>query len=176
MNENDFINKVKKVSDKRIHKVKNSYGVYDYFKYYRKNRPKSAEYVLTESQYFAIIRRVNEYIVDSIIKGEDVILPYRLGKIELRKISTYINFEGGKIRTNLAVDWDKTLKLWYEDSEAYKAKTLIKSEDKSIYKIHYNKVSADYTNKSFFKIDFNRDFKRRLKINIRENSIDAFTF
>jgi hypothetical protein len=41
------------------HKITNSYGTYDYFKHYRKHRPKDKKYVLNESQYFAIVRNVN---------------------------------------------------------------------------------------------------------------------
>ena len=33
----------------RSHRIKNSLGVYDAFKYYRKTRPKDKKYVLTES-------------------------------------------------------------------------------------------------------------------------------
>lgn len=174
MNEEEFLNNVKKVKSPRSHKIKNSYGVYDYYKYYRKHKPKESKYVLSESQYFAIIRKVNEYLMDSLIEGNDITLPYRLGRIELRKRDTYVKFDGKKIRTNRAIDWDKTLKLWYEDSESYKNKTLIRTEDKSIFRVYYNRVVADYTNKSFFTIDFNRDFKRRLKTFIKDGKIDAF--
>lgn len=174
MNEEEFLNTVKKVKSPRSHKIKNSYGVYDYYKYYRKHKPKESKYVLSESQYFAIIRKVNEYLMDSLIEGNDITLPYRLGRIELRKRDTYVKFDGKKIKTNRAIDWDKTLKLWYEDSESYKNKTLIRTEDKSIFRVYYNRVVADYTNKSFFTIDFNRDFKRRLKTFIKDGKIDAF--
>lgn len=176
MNQLEFLNSIKKVKGPRKHKVKNSYGVYDYYKYYRKNKPKESKYILSESQYFAIIRKVNEYIVDSILEGNDINLPYRLGRIELRKTETYVKFDGKKLKTNRAIDWDKTLKLWYEDPSSYENRILIRTEDKSIYKIYYNRIVADYTNKSFFTIDFNRDFKRRLKISIREDEIDAFTY
>ena len=32
----EFINEIKKVHEPRVHKITNSYGVYDAFKYYRK--------------------------------------------------------------------------------------------------------------------------------------------
>ena len=43
MEEKDFINSVRKISEPRVHKVKNSYGVYDYYKYYRKNKPSDSK-------------------------------------------------------------------------------------------------------------------------------------
>ena len=61
MEEQEFLNKVRKVKESRNHKVKNSYGIYDGYKFYRKNKPNDPKYVLTESQYFAITRKVNEF-------------------------------------------------------------------------------------------------------------------
>ena len=170
----DFLNSIKKVNEPRIHKVKNSYGVYDGFKYYRKNRPKEHKYVLTESQYFSIIRRVNELLGEALINGEDVTLPYRLGRLEIRKYEAKITTDGKKVRTNLPIDWDRTLKLWYEDKESYKNKTLIKVEEKEIYKVYYNRNVAEFTNKAFYQFDVNRELKRRLKQNIKEGKLDAF--
>ena len=170
----DFLNSIKRVNGPRIHKVKNSYGVYDGFKYYRKNRPKEHKYVLTESQYFSIIRRVNELLGEALINGEDVTLPYRLGRLEIRKYEARITTDGKKVRTNLPIDWDRTLKLWYEDKESYKNKTLIKVEEKEIYKVYYNRNVADFTNKAFYQFDVNRELKRRLKQNIKEGKLDAF--
>ena len=139
MEEQEFLNKVRKVKESRNHKVKNSYGIYDGYKFYRKNKPKDPKYVLTESQYFAITRKVNEFLAEALSKGEDVILPFRLGRIEVRKYESRITWDGKKVKSNLPIDWDRTLKLWYEDEEAYKNKTLIKIEEKEIYKIFYNR-------------------------------------
>ena len=169
-----FINSIKRINEPRVHKVRNSYGVYDGFKYYRKIRPKEHKYVLTESQYFSIIRKVNELLGESLICGEDINLPYRLGRLEIRKYSAKITVDGKKVRTNLPIDWDRTLKLWYEDEESYKNKTLIKVEEKEIYKIYYNRNVADFTNKSFYQFDINRELKKRLKQNIKEGKLDAF--
>ena len=170
----EFINSIKRVNESRTHKVKDSYGVYDGFKYYRKNRPNEHTYVLTESQYFSIIRRVNELLGEALINGEDVTLPHRLGRLEIRKYEARITTDGKKVRTNLPIDWDRTLKLWYEDEESYKNKTLIKVEEKEIYKVYYNRNVAAFTNKTFYQFDVNRELKRKLKQNIKEGKLDAF--
>ena len=97
-----------------------------------------------------------------------------MGHIELRKYDTYIRMgEDGKIHDNLPIDWNKTLELWYEDEESYKNKTLIKMEEQEIFKIYYNKWSANYNNKSFYEFVFNKDLKAKLKQRIREGVIDA---
>lgn len=176
MEEQEFKNTIRKIRSSRNHKVKNSYGVYDGFKYYRKNKPKDKIYILSESQYFSIIRRINELFVDGLLKGEDVNLPCRFGRIELRKRKAGVFFDGNKLKSNLPIDWDKTLKLWYEDEEAYKNKTLVKIEEKEIYKLYYNRNLAEYTNKTFYQFNFNRDLKRKLKVSIKEDGIDAFNF
>lgn len=174
MGEEDFLSKIKKVKEHRTHKIKNSYGIYDGFKYYRKIRPKESKYVLNESQYFTIFRKINKLLIDNLIKGEDINLPYRLGRIELRKHNAKITIDGNKVKTNLPIDWHKTLKLWYEDEESFKNKTLVKVEEKEIYKIYYNRTVANFNNKSFYQFNFNRDLKKKLKFNIKEGNTDAF--
>ena len=169
-----FINEIKKTNQTRNHKIKNSYGVYDGFKFYRKNRPKDSKYVLTESQYFSIIRKINNYLADELSKGKDIQLPCNMGLIEVRKYKAYIGIKNNKLVSNLPIDWDSTLKLWYEDTESLRNKTLIKSNVKEIFRIHYNRTKANYNNKSFYSFSINRDIKKKIKDNIKNNNIDAF--
>lgn len=176
MEEESFIKNIKKVSGTRVYKINNSYGVYDYYKYYRKNKPKDKKYVLTESQYFKIIRLINTYLIKSFIDGKDIIFPCRMGRLELRKLKPTIKMEGSKVKTNLPIDWNKTLKLWYEDPDCFKNKTLVRIPETEVFKIHYNKSDANFNNKSFYQFIANREFKLTLKKNIKEGNIDAFTF
>lgn len=171
----EFIDGLKKVKGPRKHKVKNSLGVYDAYKYYRKTKPKDSKYVLTESQYFSIIRKVNDLFAEALSLGEDVIFPCRMGSLEVRKYNCEIKFDGKKVKTNFPIDWSRTLKLWYEDEESFNNKTLVKMEEKEIYKIYYNRELADFNNKSFYQFFPNRDLKKRLHKNIREGNVkDAF--
>lgn len=172
----EFKKKIGNINKSRKHKVKNSYGIYDGYKYYRKNKPKESKYILTESQYFSITRKINNLLLDLLVSGEDIILPVRLGRIELRKYPVKITWDGKKVKSNLPIDWDKTLKLWYEDDESFKNKVLVKSEVKEIYKLYYNKNIANYNNKGFYQFNFNRELKKKLKCKIQENNVDAFNF
>lgn len=170
----EFKRRIKKVNQPREYKVRNSLGVYDAYKYYRKNKPDSKEYILTESQYFAIIRKINLYLVDELLMGNDVRLPKSMGTIEVRKYDRRVKLgSDGKIYTNLPIDWDKTLTLWYEDEEAFNNKTLVRVEAKEIFKIYYNRESATYNNNSYYEFLFNKDLKIRLKQKIKEGLIDA---
>ena len=170
----DFLNSVKKVNEPRTHKVNNSLGVYNAYKFLRKRKWVDTGKPLTEHEFYSIIRKVNDYLADSFLHGNDIKLPHRMGRIELRKYDVRINFDGEKVKTNLPIDWDRTLKLWYEDEEAYKEKTLVKVEEKEIFKVYYNKQLADYNNQVFYEFNVNRELKKRLKQRIKEGKLDAF--
>ena len=172
----EFKSKVQHLSESRKHKVTNSIGVYSAYKWIRKNRWLNIGRCLTEHEFYSIIRKVNDYLADSFLHGNDIKLPHRMGRIELRKYDVRVSLDGGKVKTNLPIDWDKTLRLWYEDEEAYKEKTLVKVEEKEIFKVYYNKQLADYNNQVFYEFNVNRELKKRLKQRIKEGKIDAFIF
>lgn len=97
-----------------------------------------------------------------------------MGSIELRKYDADIRFKDGRLVTNLPIDWDKTLKLWSEDEEAYKNKTLIKVEQKELFKVFYNKRRALFNNRSFYTWECNRELKKKISKRFKEGLIDAF--
>lgn len=171
----EFRKDVLKVNGPRLHKVRNSLGTYDAYKYIRKNKWFNIGRPITEHEFYSIIRKVNNLLAESILKGNDINLPHRMGTIELRKYNARISFKDDKLVTNLPIDWDRTLKLWSEDEESYKEKTLIKREEKEIFKVFYNKKSANYENQSFYTFEVNRDLKKRLKQKIKDRLIDAFS-
>lgn len=175
MEEKEFIASVKKVTESREHKVTKSLGVYDAYKYYRKTKPKGKEYILTESQYFHIIRSINEALRDNLLNGEDIMLPCRMGRLEIRKYVSTIRTDGKKIKTNLPIDWNATLKLWYEDPKCMEDKFLVRINVPEIFKVYYNKGLANYNNKSFYQFSANRELKKGLKHSIKElPKFDAF--
>lgn len=173
---NDFIKDVKKVNNKRCHKVTNSYGSKDAFNYYRKIKPNDSKYVLTDCQYLQIIRLINNCLRDSIIEGKDVILPEKMGRLELRKRKSKVNFKNGKLETNLPVDWNATLKLWYDNPICKQKKQLVRQEVKEVFIVKYNISKANFNNKTFYEFFTNRDIKIGLKNNIKKNKIDAFSY
>lgn len=170
----EFKSKVQHLSESRKHKATNSIGVYSAYKWIRKNRWLNIGRCLTEHEFYSIIRKVNNYLADSFLQGNDIKLPHRMGRIELRKYDVRVSFDGEKVKTNLPIDWDKTLKLWYEDEEAYKEKTLVKVEEKEIFKVYYNKQLAKYNNQVFYEFKVNRELKKALIKNIKDGKIDAF--
>lgn len=170
----EFRRKVLKVDGPRTHNIRNSNGVYSAYKWIRKNKWLNIGRPVTEHEFYSIVRQVNNLLAEVILSGGDIVLPHRLGTIELRKYDTRISICNGKVVTNLPIDWDRTLKLWSEDEEAYKERTLVKMEEKETFKVFYNKRTANYENKSFMQFEVNRDLKRRLKQRIKNKLVDAF--
>ena len=176
MEEEEFIAKVKNVKGNRTHKVTGSLGVYDAFRWYRKHRPEDRKFVLTDSQYFRIIRSVNMLLREELLQSDDIILPCKMGKLELRRREPVIKRVSGKIKTNLPIDWQATLKLWYEDAECFDKKLTVKANVPKIFKVYYNKSTANYNNKSFYQFTPNRELKVLLKQKIKsDNKFDAFS-
>ena len=97
-----------------------------------------------------------------------------MGEIILRKYHPSITSQDGKIKTNLPVDWDSTLQLWSEDKESYKKRTLIRLEEKEVFKVLYDKSKALYNNKSFYTLELNRNIKLSLKKQLKNGLLDAF--
>ena len=170
----EFRRKVLKVDHSRNHKVKNSIGVYDIYKHIRKNKWYDIGQPITEHQFYTIIRQVNNVLADNLLKGNDIVFPNKMGRLEVRKFKPIIRFDNNKLTVRLPIDWDRTLKLWSEDEEAYKERTLVKMEEKEIFKVCYNKTRADFPNKGFYQLQINRDLKTALKKKIKLGNFDAF--
>ena len=164
-----------KVSGPRKHKVTNSLGVYDAYKYIRKNKWFNIGRKLTEHEFYSIIRKINDLLADNIVSGTEIILPYRMGKLELRKKAAVIKVNNnGEVKTNLPIDWDRTLKLWCEDKESMEKKTLVRVEEKELFRVFYNRMKCNYNNCSFYEFNVNRNIKKRLKQNIKDGIVDAY--
>ena len=171
----DFKLVIQGLQNTRTHKITNSLGVYDAYKYIRKNKWFNIGRPLTEHEFYQIIRRINNYLAEELVNGNDITFPNRMGKLELRKRNSLpVIDKNGSLKVTYAIDWDSTLKLWYNDEEAFNHKTLIRLPERSVFRVKYNKDSANYENKSFMEFQINRDIKTRLKQKIKNNEIDAF--
>lgn len=175
-NYKDFVNQVKKINDTRNHKIKGSLGVYDAYKYIRKNKWFNIGRPLKEHEFYSIIRQVNLKLADELVKGAEIKLPHRLGSLEIRKRPSRVAIVNGKLVTNLPIDWDATIKLWYNDEESFRDKTLVRVENEEIFKVYYNKTKAEYNNKTFYDFKPNREIKKKLTKAAKLGTLDAFLF
>lgn len=169
----EFRDKIQKKSQKKHAKVRNSYGVYDVYKVIRKKKWFNIGRPLTEHEFYSIIREVNNLLAEEMAKGNTVVFPLRMGKLELRKRKAGAVISNGKLKVNYPVDWKETLLLWYRDEEAKANKTLIRNECNEVYYVKYNKHNATYENKCFYEFALNRFIKRALKDNIIKGKIDT---
>lgn len=165
----DFKISIKRSNTKKEHKITASLGMREAFRYYTK-KSKS----LNEKDFRRVIRYINSLLQESLASGEDINLPCRMGRLELRKFKTSVSFRDGKMITNLPIDWDETLNLWYEDRESFKEKRKVRMEVPEVFRVYYKKSTANYNNKSFFTFKVNRDLKQKLKTNIINKKVDAF--
>lgn len=164
-----FKSKIKKSESSKKHKVTASLGMREAFRYYTKKSK-----VLDEKEFRKVIRYINNLLQESLASGEDINLPCRMGRLELRKFKTKVSFRDGKMITNLPIDWDETLNLWYEDKESFREKRKVRMEVPEVFRVYYKKSTANYNNKSFFTFKVNRDLKQKLKTNIINKKVDAF--
>ena len=154
--------------------VSNSYGVYDYYKYYRHNRPRAKSYYkMNEHQYYKLIRAVNEYLVELLFKNKIVEFPDRLGQLVIQKRNTTVTFKDGKLRTNRPVNWDATIRLWFEDPEAEKNKTVVRWDTDHLTTIVYKKSNTLFRNKPFYEFQVLRRLKQRLGSLINEGGLET---
>lgn len=154
-------------------------GISDFYNYYasmyfrvKENGKtkiyKDSIFYIDRSLYSKIVGEFNKEICRLILEENyDFVIPARLGVIGIRKKKPipYIDEDGSFINT-LPVDWKKTKDLWNSDEKAKEKKTIIRHLNKKTYgyiaKFIYFKNTANYKNKSKYKIQPCRTLKRRL--------------
>lgn len=164
---------IKPKGKKRNFKVTNSWGVYDAYKALRKAKWYDLERPLTEKEFYAIIRGINKLLAEDIIQGREVLFPWGMGKLELRKYKRGVDIVDGKLRISYVINWPETLKLWHKDPEERKKKTLLRWENPWLYHVKYVKTDADFTNKSFYQFALNSFIKDEISKRINEGTVDA---
>jgi hypothetical protein len=155
------------------HKISGSFGVYDVYKKIRKNNWYNIGRPVTEHEFYTIIRSVNNKLAEEVGKGKEIKFPYSMGALELRKSQRGVTIKNGKLKITYPVDWDKTLKAWYENEEMREKKILIRDESPFLYRVQYRRNTAKFENKIFYKFALNRFIKVALKEKIKKGEIDT---
>jgi hypothetical protein len=164
---------LKRSKSKKPFKVLNSWGVYDAYKLLRKNKWYSIGRPLKEKEFYSIIRGVNRLMADEIANGKTIQFPQRMGALELRKYKVGATLVDGKLRVTYPPDWSETLKLWYEDEEARKNKTILRNNNPYVYYIRFLRDMAIFDNKHFYMFQTNTFIKKALSENIKQGKIDT---
>lgn len=176
MTEQQFIKEVKKVTSKRVHKVTNSYTIYDIFLAYRKEykHTKYKKELLPADTFYKVIRMFNKEIRELMLKGFTINLPHHMGDLSIRKYDTSAKIVNGELKVNYPINWKDTLQLWSTDEESHLKKTLLRSNVPEVYRVIYNKRNATYPNKLFYMFTVNREFKMLMKEKINSNELETF--
>lgn len=173
MKYNEFTKEICKKTGDKTFKIRNSFGIYDVYKHIRKNKWYNIGRPLKEHEFYSVIRGVNNLLAENIANGETVVFPHRMGKLEIRKFQRGVSIVDGRLKIGYPIDWGDTLRLWLEDEEARKNKTLLRFEDSYAYHVRYDKYGAVYENMCYYQFAVNRFIKKALKDNIKENKIET---
>ena len=172
MDYDEFCKSVKKVSSKRKTKGVCSFGTREIYRWIKKNKFFGTGVSLTEAEFGRLIKDIHLEMREAVLEGREVILPARMGNIELKRKDSVVTIKDGKLNTNKFIDWSSTLKLWHDDEESFKNKKLVKADSKDIYWIVYNKSKAVFDNRVFYRFTPCRSFKKELSDKVNNNEIN----
>lgn len=145
-----FIAEIKNVHGSRHHQIKNSYDTKDFYRGYIKGLDRDSQYYITERQYGEVLRATNDMLMGRLLDGCQVVFPYNFGSIQIEGYKHSFKIVDGKLRTSQIIDWDSTIRLWYEDYECRKNKTLVrKDQGEMFYVLKYHHSKGRLKNKGF---------------------------
>lgn len=172
----EFLKDLKKVSGPRKHRITKSSGMAAAFSFYRKNRPRDSDFVLSRKQFDAIISDMNLMVIERLLKDKSFSLPAGLGKIKISKSTTktFIDEDGNLVCTK-PVNAQETYKLWYEDEESFLNKTLVRHDVDEVFKITHGILKTRVCkNMPYFKINFSRSIKTVVRDAINKDNFDTY--
>jgi len=86
-----------------------------------------------------------------------------MGTLRLLAIPKGAYMDGkGKLRVTYPVDWDATLKEWYDDPRMAKERKVIRRTLDNMLTIAYDKGKARYANQRFYKYHAPRSLRTRV--------------
>lgn len=134
------------------------------------------EFELPQKEYNRLLNLLLLKMHDTLLNGEPIILPNRLGTLELRKFQPKLYMEEGKLINTLPIDWKATKELWSNDEAASSKKTLVRINTPFVFKLFYNKKNAIMPRRREYKFKFKRGLKRSLVPKIKQEEIEAYLF
>lgn len=153
--------------EKKLRKPKEHLNIADSYKIYKEWSRKPME----KSEYLELANEFMKFISQELLETGEIILPLRLGKVQILGKKLKPKFEDGVIK-GLAPDWVSTKKLWEEDEEAKKNKQLVYhfNEDTNgiRYRYYWNKTRVLVSNKALFILKMSRANKRALSKIVKE--------
>jgi hypothetical protein len=160
----------------REHKVICDYGIGDYYKHYISTH-KKIDKVTFNNIVTDFHTELRELII---LENVGYTMPGVNFELVLKKEKRKPKIKDGKLLNNIPVDWQATKALWNRDEEAKEKKLLVRYNNSHtsgyVFRIYFKKFGAKIKNRSVYKFQVNRDFKRQISKYIKDPdmSIDAF--
>ena len=160
----------------REHKVICDYGMGDYYKHYISTHKKIDKVIFNNivTDFHTELRKL------IILENVGYTMPGVNFELVLKKEKRKPKIKDGKLLNNIPVDWQATKALWNRDEEAKEKKLLVRYNNSHtsgyVFRIYFKKFGAKIKNRSVYKFQVNRDFKRQISKYIKDPnmSIDAF--
>jgi hypothetical protein len=161
----------------RQHKVICDYGMGDYYKFYLATYKEKVD----RNTYGNVITDFNEQLKELIIlENLSYTMPGINFQLVLKKEKRKPKIKNGKLLNNIPVDWKSTNALWERDAEAKEKKLLVRYNNSHtsgyVFRVYFKKFGAKIKNRSVYKFQVNREFKRQISryINDPDKEVDAF--
>lgn len=174
METKEWLAKIKKIHNTKTHTTPKSINIKLIFQELRRHNFYNKGKV-TEQQFYAIIKEVNELLAAQLCQGLTIKLPYGLGCIESYKYNNPIKFKEGKLIVKRPIDWKATLNLWHSDSDSYNQKILIRREWQTMIKIKWNRLGCKCKNIKYFSFKPARSLVHKINVLYRQGLIDTFS-
>ena len=146
---------------------KTDYGTVDYYKYYKTKGGK-----LDKQTFSKILNEINIRLMDEVINGYTLKFPDFMGALMIKVSKPTVEFKDGKLFTKRPMDYAATLKMWEEDPSTKEQRKIVRHLNSHtnglVYKLHYCKSVAKYTNKSVYNASINRYYKRKFAQLLKE--------
>ena len=161
----------------RVHKIKNDFGMVDYYKFYKSKTEKPVD----KLTYNNIITDFNKELQDLIIEDNMIYqMPWINLELVLKKEKRRPRIVDGKLINNLPIDWKSTNALWAKDEEAKEKKLLVRLNNSHtaghVFRIYCKKFKSHLKARGMYKWQTVRGFARKLNTAIldEDKNIDAY--
>lgn len=141
----------------------------DYYRYYKENGGK-----LSYKEYSLILKTVGEHIVNYITTGMEIMLPYGVGILVVKRYKYEPRIKDGKLKSLINFGETQKLRLANPDIDPSTLKVYYDNYHTNgyVFKLVYQKKFFKFKNKIYISYIASRNIKRTLAHNIKNNNID----